>query len=65
MNTLLAEIYSTVIPSAPFIIAAYALLWVLLLVWVFIQFNKGKKLSQQLTLLEEELDELKRKQTEQ
>ena len=31
MNPVLADIYSTVIPSMPFIIAAYALLWAVLL----------------------------------
>ena len=27
MNPILADIYSTILPSAPYIIAAYALLW--------------------------------------
>lgn len=62
MNSVLEEIYSTIIPSAPYIIAAYALLLVVVLVWVFLQFNKQKKLDQQLTLLEEEVAELKKKQ---
>ena len=35
MNPVLADIYSTILPSAPFVIAAYALLWVALLVFVF------------------------------
>ena len=30
MNPILADIYSTVIPSAPFVIAAYAIVWVAL-----------------------------------
>ena len=30
MNPVLVEIYSTVIPSMPFIIAAYALMWAVL-----------------------------------
>lgn len=59
MNSILAEIYSTIIPSAPYIIAAYALLWAVLLIWVLLQFNKQKKLEQQLVLIEEELAELK------
>lgn len=59
MNSILAEIYSTIIPSAPYIIAAYALLWAVLLVWVLLHFNKQKKLEQQLVLIEEELAELK------
>ena len=62
MISILEEIYSTIIPSAPYIIAAYALLLAVVLVWVFLQFNKQKKLDQQLTLLEEEVAELKSKQ---
>lgn len=61
MNSVLEEIYSTIIPSAPYIIAAYALLLVVMLVWVGLQFNKQKKLDQQLRLLEEEVAELKGK----
>ena len=36
MNPVLVEIYSTIIPSAPYIIAAYALMWAAILVYVFI-----------------------------
>ena len=49
MNPILADIYSTILPSAPYIIAAYALLWVALLVI----FRGTKKATAQLTLLEE------------
>ena len=61
MNSLLAEIYSTIIPSAPYIIAAYALVWVCMLVWVFLQFSKQKKLAAQLQMLEEELEDQKKR----
>lgn len=59
MNPILVEIYSTVVPSAPFIIAAYALVWALLLVWFILQQKKLSRAEQQLMLLEEELDSLK------
>lgn len=59
MNPILAEIYSTIIPSAPYIIAAYALVWVLVLVWVALQHKKLSRAEQQLMMLEEELDALK------
>ena len=39
MNPILADIYSTILPSAPYIIAAYALLWVALLVYVLMIFR--------------------------
>ena len=53
MNPILADIYSTILPSAPYIIAAYALLWVALLVYVLMAFRGTKKATAQLTLLEE------------
>ena len=53
MNPILADIYSTILPSAPYIIAAYALLWVALLVYVLMGFRGTKKATAQLTLLEE------------
>lgn len=43
MNPILADIYSTILPSAPYIIAAYALLWVALLVYVLMVFRGTKK----------------------
>ena len=53
MNPILADIYSTILPSAPYIIAAYALLWVALLAYVLIIFRGTKKAEAQLMLLEE------------
>lgn len=59
MNAVLVEIYSTIIPSAPYVIAAFALLWAVMVVWLFIQFRKQDKLGKQLMLIEEELEERK------
>ena len=53
MNPIRADIYSTILPSAPYIIAAYALLWVALLAYVLIIFRGTKKATAQLMLLEE------------
>ena len=53
MNPILGDIYSTVIPSAPFIIAAYALLWAALLVYVVIVVRGLKKTEAQMAVLEE------------
>ena len=55
MNPVLADIYSTVIPSMPFLIAAYALIWVALFVYVFIIARGFKKAEAQMTVLEEAL----------
>lgn len=59
MNPILAEIYSTVIPSAPYVIAAYALIWVVLLVYVVIIMRGNQKAQKQMMLLEEQVAELK------
>ena len=55
MNPILADIYSTVIPSAPFIIAAYALVWLVLLIYVAMVVRGLKKTEAQMALLEEAL----------
>lgn len=55
MNPILADIYSTIIPSAPYLIAAYALVWVVLLVYVIIVVRGLKKTEAQMAVLEEAL----------
>lgn len=53
MNPILADIYSTVIPSAPFVIAAYAIVWAVLLVYVIMIVCRLKKTEAQMAILEE------------
>ena len=53
MNPILADIYSTIIPSAPFIIAAYAIVWLALLIYVAIVVRGLKKTEAQMAVLEE------------
>jgi len=55
MDPVLAEIYSTVLGAAPYVIIAYALIWLILLVFVMITFNSQKQTERQLTALEEHL----------
>lgn len=57
MDPILAEIYSTILPSAPYVIAAYALIWVALLVYVLMIMHGTKKATAQIALLEEEVQE--------
>ena len=59
MNPVLADIYSPVIPSMPFIIAAYALMWAVLLIYVFVSIGGLKKTEKQIAVLEEAVAELK------
>lgn len=62
MNPILAEIYSTIIPSAPYLIAAYALLWVVLLAYILIIVRGQKKARQQMQLIEEAIEDVQRKE---
>lgn len=55
MDPILQEIYSTVVPSAPFLIAAYALLWAALLVYVVVMQRGLKNSEKRLDLLEAEI----------
>ena len=59
MNPLLTEIYSTILPSAPYIIAAYALIWFALLIYVCISSSSLKKAEAQIEVLEEEVKNIK------
>ena len=56
MNPILADIYSTVIPSAPFLIAAYAIVWAALLVYVIVIVSGLKKTEAQIALLEQTVE---------
>ena len=56
MNPILADIYSTVIPSAPFVIAAYALLWLVLFLYVAFAMKRLSKAEKQINLLEQAVE---------
>ena len=43
MDPILEEVYSIIVPSAPYVIGAYALIWVVLLVFVIIMLVSTKK----------------------
>jgi CcmD family protein len=53
MDPILAEIYSTVLEAAPFVIAAYALIWVCVFAYVFVVTTRLKRTEQRMQLLEE------------
>ena len=59
MDPILAEIYSTVLTAAPFVIAAYALMWCALLAYLLIVTLGLKKTERQMAALEEALAERK------
>lgn len=55
MNSVLEQIYATILPSAPYVIAAYALMWAGLLVYVIFITVRLKKTEAQMAVLEEAL----------
>ena len=59
MNPILEEIYSTIIPSAPYVIAAYALIWFVLLIFVLVSMRSLKKSEARIEILEESIQNLK------
>lgn len=60
MNPILEEIYSTIIPSAPYLICAYAGLWVALLVYLIIIQRGTKRAEKQMRLIEEQLEDARK-----
>lgn len=59
IDPILEDIYSTVLPSAPYVIVAYALIWVVLLVYMLVIARGTKRAEKQMALLEEQVDDLK------
>lgn len=57
MNPVLVEIYSTIVPSMPFIIGAYVLMWLAILVYVLMITLGYKKAEAQMAVLEEAVAE--------
>jgi CcmD family protein len=58
MDTILAEIYSTVLTAAPYVIGAYVLIWLVLLVYVAVIVLGLKKTESKIKALEDAVDEL-------
>lgn len=56
MDPVLEQVYSIVIPSAPYVIAAYALIWVVLLVFVVMMLKGTKKTQKDIDALRDALE---------
>lgn len=56
LDPVLQAIYSTVLPAAPYVIAAYALLWVGLMLYVTMTLRRVSRLERQVTVLEDAVD---------
>lgn len=57
MDPILAEVYSTVLPAAPYVIAAYAGIVLVLFAFVLMLWRKSKRIQSDLDALKRALDD--------
>ena len=55
MDPVLAQIYQLVVPSLPYVIGAYGILWLGLMVYVGVTLSRVGRLEKQLALVEDAL----------
>jgi hypothetical protein len=55
MDPVLQQIYQLVVPSLPYVIGAYGVLWLGLMVYVGLALSRVGKLEKQLALVEDAL----------
>lgn len=55
MDPVLKQIYQLVVPSLPYVIAAYGVLWLGLIMYVAVVMSRLGRLEKQLALVEEAL----------
>lgn len=60
MDPILADVYSTALPAAPYVIAAYALIWVILLVFCVAMFVRSRKTQKDIDALRDAVERLER-----
>jgi hypothetical protein len=53
MDPVLAQIYQLVVPSMPYVLGAYGILWLGLMVYVGVALSRIGKLEKQLALVED------------
>lgn len=61
MDPIQAEIFSSVLTAAPYVIAAYVGMWLVLLIYIIFSHRSLKKTEQQLAALEEAVGQLTKK----
>ncbi|MDY2777505.1 MAG: hypothetical protein SOU51_03925 [Collinsella sp.] len=60
MDPILSEVYSTVLPAAPFVIAAYVGIWIALFAFVLMLWRKSKRTHEDIEALRSALEERRR-----
>ena len=64
MNPVLEEVYSTVITAAPFVLAAYVLVWVALFVFVVVMLRGTNKTQKDIDALRSSIERRERERAE-
>ncbi|WP_301871674.1 hypothetical protein [Collinsella tanakaei] len=59
MDSILSEVYSTVLPAAPYVLAAYIGIWLVLFIFVLALWRKSKRTSEDIEALKQALKDRK------
>lgn len=62
MDPILSEVYSTVLPAAPYVLAAYIGIWLVLFIFVLALWRKSKCTSEDIEALKQALEDRKNSQ---
>lgn len=62
MDPILSEAYSTVLPAAPYVLAAYIGIWLVLFIFVLVLWRKSKHTSEDIEALKQALEDRKNSQ---
>ena len=62
MDPILAEVYSTVLPAAPYVLAAYVGIWLTLFAFVFALWRKSKRTESDLDAIKRALEDRERRE---
>ena len=60
MDPILSEVYSTVLPAAPYLIAAYVGIWLVLFAFIAMLWRRQKKTREDIDALREALERRER-----
>ena len=62
MDPIVSEVYSTVLPAAPYVLAAYIGIWLVLFIFVLVLWRKSKHTSEDIEALKQALEDRKNSQ---
>lgn len=62
MDPILSEVYSTVLPAAPYVLAAYIGIWLVLFIFVLVLWRKSKHTSEDIEALKQALEDRRNSQ---